>query len=149
MSSSSYPNVSFLQFQDIFSAALREYSQKTGKDIATDPLAVRFLNCNSSAAVLDILEEQARAFDHFRKGDKKTQLMRRLKPIVDILLGISTTDIIVEGISLVRIPRTNYILRKFIDYRPPLRSFHQRMRYLPVLVFYSLFVSPPRRCLQS
>ena len=109
-SSSSRPNVPFLQFQDVFDTALKEYRHKTGKDIATDPLAARFLGCKSSAAVLDILEEQARAFDQFRKGDRKVQLMRRLKPTVDILLGLSTSDVLVESISLVRLPRSNYPL---------------------------------------
>jgi hypothetical protein len=105
-SPNSNPTVPPLQFQDLFNAALREYSQKTGKDIATDPLAARFLdrNCNSSDAVLDILEEQARAFDKFRKGDWKVQLMRRLRPTVDILLKLSTNDVVVEGIGLVRLP---------------------------------------------
>lgn len=107
-SSSSHPNVPFLQFQDVFDAALKEYRHKTGKDIATNPLAARFLDCKSSAAVLDILEEQARAFDQFRKGDR--ELMKRLRPIVEVLLGLTTSDIIVEGISLVRLPRSNYPL---------------------------------------
>ena len=57
--------------------------------------------------MLDILEEQARAFNHFRKGDWEVQLMTRLKPTVDILLGLSTSDVVVEGISLVRLPRSN------------------------------------------
>jgi hypothetical protein len=107
-SSSPRPNVPFLQFQDVFDAALKEYRHKTGKDIATNLLAARFLECKSPAAVLDILEEQARAFDQFRKGDR--ELMKRLRPIVDILLGLTTSDIIVEGTSLVRLPRSNYPL---------------------------------------
>jgi hypothetical protein len=101
------PNGSFSQFQDVFDAALREYRQKTGKDIATDPLTTKLLRCDSSEAVLEILQEQARAFDQFRNGDRKVQLMRRLKPTVDILLGLSTSDVVVEGISLVRLPRSN------------------------------------------
>ncbi|KAF8486223.1 hypothetical protein DFH94DRAFT_175659 [Russula ochroleuca] len=99
-SSSSHPNVSFLQFRDLFDAALREYSQKTGKDIATDPLTSRLLPCDSSDAVLSILEEQAHAFNQFRNGDRKVQLMRRLKPTIDILLGLSTSGVLGEGIGL-------------------------------------------------
>jgi hypothetical protein len=102
-SSSSHPNVSFLQFRDLFDAALREYSQKTGKDIATDPLTSRLLPCDSSDAVLSILEEQAHAFNQFRNGDRKVQLMRRLKPTIDILLGLSTSGVLGEGIGLVRL----------------------------------------------
>jgi hypothetical protein len=112
-SPSSNLNVSSFQFQDLLDAALREYKQKTGKDIATDPLTARFFDCKSSDAVLGILEEQALAFDQFRKGDGKVQLMRCLEPIVDILLGLSTSSV-AEGISLVRLPRSNYPLWKFI-----------------------------------
>ena len=111
---SSGPNVSFLRFQDLFNAALREYSQKTGKDIATDPLTASLLPCNSSDAVLAILQEQAHAFNRFRYGDWKVQLMRRLKPTVDILLGLSTSGVFGEGIGLVRLIKATYRLRKFI-----------------------------------
>ena len=131
MSSSNFhPNVSFLLFRDLFNAALKEYSQKTGKDIATDPLTARLLLCDSSDAVLSILEEQAHAFNQFRNGDRKVQLMRRLRPIVDILLGLSTSGVFGEGIGLVRL---NDISFAYIYY-PPCRDFHQHKRYLPVLV---------------
>ena len=129
-SPSSHPNASFLLFRDLFDAALKEYSQKTGKDIATDPLTARLLLCDSSDAVLSILEEQAHAFNQFRNGDRKVQLMRRLKPTVDILLGISTNGVFGEGIGLVRL---NDISFAYVHH-PPCRDFHQHKRYLPVLV---------------
>ena len=113
-SSTSNPNPSFSQFRDLFNAALREYRQKTGKDIAIDPLTARLLPCNSSDAVLAILQEQAHAFNQFRNGDWKVQLMRRLKPTVDILLGLSTSGVFGEGIGLVRLTNVTYHLRKFI-----------------------------------
>ena len=87
-SSNSNSDVLFSHFQDIIDAALREYSRKTGKDNATDPLTIKLLRCDSSDAVLGILQEQAHAFNQFRNGDWKVQLMRRLKPTVDILLGL-------------------------------------------------------------
>jgi hypothetical protein len=114
-SSTSDPNVSFSRFQDLFNAALREYSQKTGKDIATDPLTASLLPCDSSDAVLAILQEQAHAFNQFRNGDWKVQLMRRLKPTVDILLGLSTSGVFGEGIGLVRLTKLTYPFRKFIN----------------------------------
>ena len=114
-SSSSVPNDSLSQFKDLFDAALREYRQKTGKDIATEPLTTDLLHCNSSDAVLGILREQARAFNQFRNGDWRVQLMRRLKPTVDILLGLSTSGIFGESIGLVRIKLT-YPLEKLIIY---------------------------------
>ena len=138
-SPSSSPNVSFSRFQDLFNAALREYSQKTGNDIATDPLTASLLPCNSSDAVLAILQEQAHAFNQFRNGDWKVQLMRRLKPIVDILLELSTNGIFGEDIGLVRLTKNRHILSKV--HHIPYRAFQQQKRYLPVLVSYSQYVS--------
>src|SRR5712692_11817213 len=108
-SSTSSPIVSFSPFQDLVDAALRQYSQKTGKDIATDPLTARLLPCDSSDAVLGILQEQAHAFNQYRNGDWKIQLMRRLKPTVDILLGLSTSGVLGGGIGLVRLTISIYV----------------------------------------
>jgi hypothetical protein len=105
----SHPIVSFSRFQDLVDAALRQYSQKTGKDIVTDPLTARLLPCDSSDAVLGILQEQAHAFNQYRNGDWKIQLMRRLKPTVDILLGLSTSGVFGEGIGLVRLTISIYV----------------------------------------
>jgi hypothetical protein len=115
-SSSSNPNLSSSRFQDLFNTALREYNQKTGKDLATEPLTARLLHCDSSDAVLGILQEQTHAFNQFRNGDWKVQLMRRLKPTVDILLGLSTSGVFgdSEGIGLVRLIKSTYHLRKSI-----------------------------------
>ncbi|KAN0126986.1 Ankyrin repeat-containing domain protein [Russula decolorans] len=103
-----HPDVSLSQFQDLFDAALWEYNQKTGKDIMTDPLTARLLYCGSSDAVLGILQEQAHAFNQYRNGDWKVQLMRRLKPTVDILFGLSTGGVFGEGIGL-RLPPSKAI----------------------------------------
>jgi hypothetical protein len=65
-----HPHISLSQFQDLFDAALWEYNQ-TGKDITTDPLTARLLCCESSDAVLGILQEQAHAFNQYRNGDRK------------------------------------------------------------------------------
>ena len=110
-SSGSNQNVSFSQFQELFDAALREYSRKTGKDIATEPLTARLLRCDSSDTVLGVLQEQAHAFNQFRNGDWKVQLMRRLKPTVDILLRLSTGGIFGQGIGLVRLTNRHILCR--------------------------------------
>jgi hypothetical protein len=136
-SSSSNPNVSVSQFQHLFDAALRQYREKTGKDITTEPLTTGLLRCDSSDAVLGILQEQAHAFNQFRNGDWKVQLMRRLKPTVDILIGLSTSGVFGEAIGLVRL-----IDKSFAKvHRPRCRDFHQRRQYLPALVSYSQYVS--------
>jgi hypothetical protein len=68
-SSSSHTSVFSSKFQDLFDAALNPYSDKTGKDIMTDTLSARLLPCDSSDAVLKILQEQAHAFDQYRNGE--------------------------------------------------------------------------------
>lgn len=94
MSSNPPLNTLSSQFQSIFDAALKEYSQKTGKDIVTDPITARLRCCTSPDAVLDVLQEEAQAFNDFRNGNRKVQLVRKLKPTVDILLAISTSGIL-------------------------------------------------------
>jgi hypothetical protein len=115
-SSSSNPKLPSVQFPEIFEAALEEYTKKTEKDIKSDPLFAKLQDCNSSDAVLKVLEEQGLAFGRYRKGDWKIQLMERLKPIVEILYRFSTRDDLKEGMVSVRPTRYNYSLRKFIIY---------------------------------
>jgi len=102
--SNSHPSVSFLQFQGLFDAALNEYSQKTGKDITTHPLTARLQNCDSSDTVLGILHEQAQVSRQNRNnGDWRIRLMRRLKPTVEILIGLSTSGAFGGDIGSVRL----------------------------------------------
>ena len=75
-----------------FEAALEEYTEKTEKDIKSDPLFAKFQACKSSDVVLKVLEDQALAFENYQQGDRKLQLMRRLKPIVGNLCRLSTKD---------------------------------------------------------
>jgi hypothetical protein len=94
-------NASSLQFRDIFDAALIEYSRKTGKDIDTDPLTAKLRSCSSSSEVHELLHELAQDFDKFRNGGRKEQLMKRLKPTVDILLILSNGGGLNNGIGIV------------------------------------------------
>jgi hypothetical protein len=139
MSYSNYhPNVSLSQFQGLFDAALNEYSRKTGKYITMHPLTVRLQNCDSSDSVLGILQEQAQGVKQYREGGWGVRLMRRLKPIVDILVGLSASGVL-EGIGLVKLIKID--IESFAEaYYPPCRVFHQRKRYLPVLVSCSQYV---------
>jgi hypothetical protein len=92
-----------VQFPEIFEAALGEYTKKTGKDIKSDPLFAKLQGCNSSDEALKVLEEQALAFEQYRKGDWKDQFMKRLKPIVEILSRLSASDGMKDGIVSVRL----------------------------------------------
>jgi hypothetical protein len=143
-SSSSHTNVSVPQFTAIFDAALQEYAQKTGTDLATHPLSTTLEACLSPDAVLGVLREQAYVFDQYRNGDWKVQLMRRLKPTVDILIGLSTSGVFGEGISLVS--HTSSTLPAFLCSALSSLShsnFYRQRRYLRGLVSYCRCVSPP------
>jgi hypothetical protein len=140
-SSSSHSNATFSNSQYLFDATLRAYREKTGKDVATDPLTVRLLRCDSSDAVLGILQEKAHAFDQCGNEDWNMRIVnpRRLESIVDILLGLSTSGVFGEGIGLVRITNYTYLLQVvFIHFaegvssesdicwhRPPTRSVYR------------------------
>ena len=112
-SSSSHSVTTFPNFQNLFDAALSAYREKTGKNVATDQLTVRLLRCDSSDAVLSILQEKAHVFDQHGNGDWDVEVvsLRRLKSIVDILLGISTSGVFGEEIGLVRITKSAYPLQ--------------------------------------
>jgi hypothetical protein len=113
-SSSSIPNLPSVQFPEIFEAALEEYKEKTKNDIKSDLLFAKLQDCNSSDAVLDVLEEKARALKRLQRGDWKHELMGSLKPIVETLFRLSNEDVVKDGIVSVRLTRYKYSLRKFI-----------------------------------
>ena len=101
MSSGSHLNASSSQFQAIFDAALNEYSRKTGKAIDSDPLTIELRTCRSSDEVYEVLQERAQKFNEFRNGDRVVQIMRKLKPAVDVLIKLSNGGVLDQGISLV------------------------------------------------
>jgi hypothetical protein len=100
-SSSGSESIPPSQFQTIFDAALREYTKKTGNELATHTLSKTLEKCNSTDKVLDVLQAQAHAFNQFRNGDWRMRLMRRLKPSVDILLALSNSGVLGGSIGLV------------------------------------------------
>ena len=68
MSFSMHPDAS-PTFQDMFNAALVEYTNQTGTnvaDLAKHPLAAKIENCKSANDLL-VLGEQAKAFREFRQ----------------------------------------------------------------------------------
>ena len=137
-SSSSNSNATFSNFQNLFDAALSAYREKTGKDLTTDPLTVRLLRCDSSDAVLDILQEKAHVFYQHGNGDWNVSLSR-LKSIVDTLLGLSTSGDFGEGIGPVGTTKPTYPFQTFFihfsegisnesdicRYQPPTRSVYR------------------------
>jgi hypothetical protein len=74
-------------FQDVFNGALVEFTNQTGRDLATFPLTSELENCKSVDDVLLVLREQAKAFREFREGNKK--LMKILEPTVNVIYSLS------------------------------------------------------------
>jgi hypothetical protein len=89
-------------FKSMLDAALAEYKKKTGDDLLAHWLATKLQTCDSVDAVLDILRDQAKAFE--KSGDQK--LMRWIDPLVHVLHTFS--DALGDGVSLVRITNPIY-----------------------------------------
>ena len=81
-------------------AALVKYKEKTGVDLLAHWLASELQTCESADSVLDILRDQAKAFE--QSGDQK--LMKWIDPLVHVLKTFS--DALGDGVSLVNITNT-------------------------------------------
>jgi hypothetical protein len=85
------------RFQAIFQAALKSYQKQTKKDLLTHPLASQLQSCNSTAAIVAILQDQVREFDKSHGGDER--LTKWLSPTVNVLNAFSAA--VSGGVSLV------------------------------------------------
>jgi hypothetical protein len=132
MSPHSQTLLSSSQFKPILDTALREYEIKTGNDLSDNWLAKEIQSCDSVEAVLDILQDQANAFDMFRNGDKR--LMKWIRSSVDALYTISST--LGTGVGIVRTIRDD--LRCLVT--SVCSGFLLQMQSLLGLVSSSLFV---------
>ena len=84
-------------FQAIFQAALKSYQKQTKEDLLAHPLASQLQSCDSTAAIVAVLQEQVREFDKSRGGDER--LTKWLGPTVNVLNAFSAT--VSGGVSLV------------------------------------------------
>ncbi|KAF8269269.1 hypothetical protein EI94DRAFT_1014781 [Lactarius quietus] len=72
-------------FKSMLDDALAEYKKKTGEDLQALWIASELQTCESVDSVLDILREQAKAFE--QSGDQK--LMKWIDPLVHVLYTFS------------------------------------------------------------
>jgi hypothetical protein len=93
------PTASSSNFNIIFEKALKEYKTKTRQRLTAHPLATEFDKCDSTAAILAILQDQVDQFNQSRSKDERLQ--RWLSPTINVLLAF--TETLGEGISLVSI----------------------------------------------
>ncbi|KAH9053583.1 hypothetical protein EDB87DRAFT_1690207 [Lactarius vividus] len=88
------------RFQAIFNNALREYEKQTKNDLLAHPLASQLQSCDSTSAILVILQDQVREFDQACSGDDR--LTKWLNPTVNVLYAFSAA--LGEGVGLVFSP---------------------------------------------
>ena len=84
-------------FQIIFDAALKLYEKRTKKDLIAYPLASQLQTCDSTSAILAVLQDQVRDFDKSHSSDER--LMKWLTSIVNVLYAFSAA--ISGGVGLV------------------------------------------------
>ena len=83
-------------------AALIEFKKKTGEDLQAIWLASELQTCKNVDSVLDILRDQAKAFE--RSGDQK--LMKWIDPMVHVLYTFSGA--LGDGVGVVSITNPNH-----------------------------------------
>ncbi|KAI0259996.1 hypothetical protein BC834DRAFT_961477 [Gloeopeniophorella convolvens] len=77
-------------FKQLFVRALEEYTNKTGTNLALDPLAATLRGCSSTDAVIGVYEDQLHEFKYFRRpAGKKGKVIAALKPVVEVTLALS------------------------------------------------------------
>ena len=123
MSSNVQVSSSTTNFQPIFDEALKEYKKKTGKELASHPLAEEIKSCDTPEAVLAVLQGKADELNQYRSGDG--QLTKWLTPAVNVLNALSPT--LGAGVGMVSssmlpiIPF--YVLTLTVRYFPLPQSF--------------------------
>jgi len=90
-----------LELKSLFEAALNKFKKRAGSNLLCHQIIDRLKNCKSIDSVIDILQDQAQAFRTWRGDDGK--LMMWLKWTVQVLFPLSTSGVLGESISLVRI----------------------------------------------
>ena len=83
----------------LFEAALKEYKQQTGIELAEHPLAQHLQDCDSVESVTAILREQAQDFKEFREKDK---VLKPLKKVLTILHKLPSAADFAQDVGLVR-----------------------------------------------
>ena len=97
MSHTSTAAASSSRFQAIFDAALKSYQKQTKKDLISHPLASQLQSCDSTNAILAVLQDQVQEFDKSQGGDKR--LTAWLGPTVNVLCAFSAA--VSGGVGLV------------------------------------------------
>ncbi len=96
-----------VSFQPILDAALADYTNQIGIDLANHPLADGLRSCGSPDDVLKLLEDKANQFKDFRDGNRK--LLNWLSPVVHVVHTLSA----VLGASITLVSRNILVLSTY------------------------------------
>jgi hypothetical protein len=101
MSQSQTTVVASSRFQAMFNVAVTSYQRQTKSDLITHSLASQLQSCDSTSAIIAILQDQVREFDKSRSGDER--LTKWLSPTVNVLTAFSAA--VSGGVGLVSLDR--------------------------------------------
>jgi hypothetical protein len=121
IASSSSPACNFLT---VFSAALETYEKTTKNKLFTHPLAAQLQSCDSTTAILSVLQDLVQQLDESRISGQG--LTNWLRPTVDVLFAFSTA--LGEGVGLVGLESSSH--------RNMVSDFHFQV-YSPAKVIFT------------
>ena len=111
------------RFQALFQAALKSYQKQTKTDLNAHPLVSQLQSCESTAAIVAILQAQVQVLDKSRSGDDK--LTKWLNPTVNVLSAFSAT--VSGGVSLVSRDTYANVILEASSHVYIVRYFHLRV----------------------
>jgi hypothetical protein len=91
-----------LRFQSIFIQALQAYKNTTGKDLPSHPLFRDLIACDSTDAILTVLQRQLPGYDQAGTSHDTSIQWPWLATTVDLITQVSQT--IGAGVGLVNLP---------------------------------------------
>jgi len=129
-----------VNFTATFDAALVEYRRVTGQRLESNPSVVgQFKSCDSPEDILKVLQAQRDNVDEFRRSPLE-RLLLQLNPTFNVLLTLSGA--LGDAVGLVSHIRRSIgmtVLQHLVG-----RHSHPPKQSLPVSVFFSVYVFPPK-----
>ena len=90
----------FSRFRVLVESALRDYQNQTGTTLTSHSLAKSIQGRDSVESITAVLQEQARPFRKFRRGDGR--ITKSLERVVSVLYTVSNSTSLGDVIGLVR-----------------------------------------------
>ena len=118
-------------FQFLLNIALEDYQKQTGKKLTDHPFAKQLESCDTVESIMAVLQEQAHIFRDFRGDDRK--IMKSIKPTVDILHRLSTSNVLGGGRADIGLVRPKSFIGVSCSQSSLDRHSRLRLQYSPAL----------------